>query len=438
MTLAITGCDLWTSDGHVTSQTLLISDGRIDAIGTDLAIPAGAEVIDGTGLIALPGLINTHTHAALSLLRGAVEDVSVDAWFNEYVWPIEVNVTADDVYLGTLLAAAEMIAAGVTTFADHYFHMDRAAAAVEESGIRADLGQCYFSSQGDDGLDASVAFANTWHGGAAGRITTSVAPHAPYTCSDQHLAAAAEAARELGVRVHLHAAEHIEQTESSLERRGVTPIQVLEDTGILDAGAIIAHGCGITASDVEILGRYAGRVGVSHCPKVYLKHGLQPLTPIPALLDAGVAIGMGTDGPAGCNSIDIFESMRLMALTQKHATRDATWMTTRHALELATAGGAAVLGRSDLGRLDVGAVADIILVDLTGPHCQPLHDPAAALVYAAGSRDVHSTIVDGRPLMVNRVMRTIDVADVVRRVGERAAALVALRDAGQSIQHYDP
>tara|TARA_B110000483_G_scaffold9892_1_gene11696 strand:- start:601 stop:1590 length:990 start_codon:yes stop_codon:yes gene_type:complete len=329
-----------------------------------------------------------------------------------------------------------MIQAGVTSFADHYFHADRAAAAVINSGLRANLGMTFFSSQGPAGLETSASFAADWNDAAGGRITTSLAPHATYTCDDADLSSAAEAARTLGVRVHLHAAETVEQTESSLAARGITPIQVLADTGVLDAGVLIAHGCGIVPDDLALLAPFADRIGVAHCPKTYMKLATNPLTPIDELRSAGIAVGLGTDGPASCNSIDLFENMRLTALAQKFIHRDATRLGVSQALAMAGPESARAIG-SSAGRLAVGAPADIILVDLSGLHCQPLHNPLAALVYSARASDVQTTIVDGIPLMVDRELLTVDAAELSARVAARAPQLLD-HDPTQSIQTYAP
>jgi cytosine/adenosine deaminase-related metal-dependent hydrolase len=433
--LVIRNCDALIGGVVVSSQDIHVVAGVITAIGPTSAQSLTGDV-DAAGLMAMPGFINSHTHAAMTLLRGAVEDVAVESWFNDHIWPIEVNVTADDVQLGTELACAEMIQAGVTSFADHYFHADRAAAAVINSGLRANLGMTFFSSQGPAGLETSASFAADWNDAAGGRITTSLAPHATYTCDDADLSSAAEAARTLGVRVHLHAAETVEQTESSLAARGITPIQVLADTGVLDAGVLIAHGCGIVPDDLALLAPFADRIGVAHCPKTYMKLATNPLTPIDELRSAGIAVGLGTDGPASCNSIDLFENMRLTALAQKFIHRDATRLGVSQALAMAGPESARAIG-SSAGRLAVGAPADIILVDLSGLHCQPLHNPLAALVYSARASDVQTTIVDGIPLMVDRELLTVDAAELSARVAARAPQLLD-HDPTQSIQTYGP
>lgn len=435
--LNIYNCDALIEGAVVVGQDIRLVDGLIAEI-SDTA-PGGFNLgpgdIDGTGLLAMPGLINGHTHAAMTMLRGAVEDVPIESWFNDHVWPIEVNVNESDVHLGTMLACAEMIQGGVTSFADHYFHENETARAVEESGIRANLGMTFFSSQGEEGFQASVDFAEQWHGAADGRITASIAPHATYTCSDEDLRAAAEEARRLGIQVHIHAAESLDQTNHTIEERGVTPVAMLAETGILDAGALIAHGCGIVESDLALLSGNAANIGVAHCPKTYMKLAINPLTPIRELQEIGVAVGLGTDGPASCNSIDLFENMRLTALAQKYNTTDATWLTTAEALNMAGPESARVIN-AEVGLLQVGLKADVILVDLSGLHNQPVHDPLAALVYSARATDVRTTIVDGVPLMVDRELLTIDAAELAAAVRTRAPQLMNF-DASQSIQTYN-
>lgn len=418
-------------------QDILINGNTVTAIQPTGMAANGREVIDAHEQIALPGLINTHAHVPMVIFRGLAEDVSIERWFNEFMWPLESNLTEDDVYWGMLLGLVEMIESGVTTVADHYFFMDRAAQAVQEAGTRAALGWAVFGDRGYAALDATADFVARWQGGADGRITCWMAPHAPYTCDDDFLAASVGHAERLGVGIHIHAAEEMGQTRASLAKRGITPIQVLAETGVLDRPTIIAHGCGILPEDVALLSKYADHVGVTHSPKTYLKLGMG-LTPLFALRKVGVAVGLGTDGAVSNNTLDIFESLRLMAMLQKHETRNPEVMTIPEALDIALRGSARVVGMADkIGQLSPGYLADIILVDMSGAHVQPLHSVTASLVYNTRASDVQTTIVNGRILMRDRQLLTLDKVEIIRRVNQNMTRL-AQRVPTQRIQTYHP
>ncbi|MFF8355586.1 amidohydrolase [Streptomyces chartreusis] len=442
--LIITGCTVLVHDdqeriGFEEDAAIVVRDGVVESVTSADAVRGrdAAERIEAAGQVALPGLVNCHTHAPMVTLRGVAEDLPIEEWFNDVVWPIESNLTEKDVELGARLACAEMIRAGVTCFADHYFSMDAVAAVVEECGIRAHLGEAYFSSQGPRGLEKSLEFALRQRGGAGGRITTALAPHAPYTVDDADLAATAALARDHGLPVHLHAAENRDQAEASLARHGVTPIEVLRRTGILDTDVLIAHGTGILDSDLPLLEAADGSTAVATAPRGYLKFAWPTTTPVRALHDIGIPVGLATDGAASNNSLDVWESMALTALVQKSTTGDPRWLTARQALHHATLQSARAVGLGDrLGTLAPGRRADIVLVDLSGPHTQPVHDLAATLVHSARSSDVRTTVVDGRILMRDRELLTIDVTAVVRELGERMPALLD-RGHGRRIQDYD-
>ncbi len=416
-----------------------VQGSRIAAIAPTQPVEtlAAREVVAAEGLLATPGLINTHAHTPMVLFRGLAEDVSVNRWFNEFIWPVESNLTAEDVYWGMLLGLVEMIEAGVTTVADHYFFMDEAARAVSEAGTRALLGWAVFASQGYAALDATADFVERWQDGAGGRIRTWMAPHAPYTCDDDFLRATVAHARRLGVGIHIHAAEDPAQTASSLAKRGITPIQVLEQTGVLELPTLIAHGCGILPADVELLRNYSGHVGVAHCPKTYLKLA-SGLTPILPLQGAGVTVGLGSDGAASNNTLNIWESLRLMALMQKFTANDPEVMPLHAALDIAFMGSAAAICMADeLGRLAPGRLADIALIDLRGAHNQPLHNVAAALVYSMQAADVRTVVVDGRVVMHDRTLRTLDKAAIIAQVN-RTMVRLAQRIPERRIQIYNP
>jgi 5-methylthioadenosine/S-adenosylhomocysteine deaminase len=420
-------------------QDIEITDGAITAVRPTREGEVDGQVVDGTGLLAIPGLTNSHTHTPMVMFRGAAEDVSVEDWFNSRIWPMEVNLTRERVRVGARLACAEMLLSGVTGFVDHYFYADQIALAAQELGIRADISPTFFSSSGVEGRTAAFDAVDGILAMNDPRIRASLGPHSTYTVTEEDLQITADHARDLGLKVHLHVAENMDQTRSSLERLGVTPIEVAERTGILDAGTVIAHGCGITPADIEILARYADRTGVSSGPKGYLKFALDPITPIRGLLDAGITVGAGTDGAASNNTLDVLEAMQYIAVSTKRQEHDAMALTISEALRIGTRGGATLSGMGDsLGALEVGRRADIVLVDLSGVHCRPVHDPRAALLYSVKAvNDVHTVLVDGELVVADHTLLTYDLAEILSAADAIASDLIDLSRGG-SIQSYAP
>ena len=418
-------------------QDVVIRGNAIESVRPTSATPPpdAGEIIEANGQLLMPGLVNCHSHVPMVIFRGLAEDVSLEKWFNEYMWPLESNLQEEDVYWGMLLGLVEMIEAGVTCVADHYFFMDRAAEAVRQAGTRAALGWAVFGSQGAAGLDRTAEFCRRWQGAAEGRITTWMAPHAPYTCDDDFLRAARDRAADLGVGIHIHVAETRGQTEAHVQKRGITPIRLLDDLGILKLPTILAHAVGATEDDIRLL---ADRpAGVAHCPKTYLKLAMG-IAPIHAMLQAGVAVGLGTDGAVSNNTLDVWESMRLMALTQKEATGAPENLTLAQTLAIATRGSARVAGLGDrIGAVEPGRLADLILMDLDGSHHQPLHSVPASLVYAARASDVRTVIVNGQVLMRDRHLLTLDKPEIIRQVN-RSLERLARRTPASRIQVYRP
>ncbi len=398
------------------NQDILVRGNKVEAVQATGKADASQfkQVIDAHGMLAMPGLINTHAHVPMVIFRGLAEDVTIEKWFNDYMWPLESNLQEDDVYWGMLLGLAEMIEAGVTSVADHYFYMDRAAEAVDKAGTRALLGWAIFGNQGPAAIDMTAEFVRQYNGAANGRIRVWMAPHAPYTCDDAFLKANVQAARELGVGIHIHVSETRGQTETSLERRGITPVQVLEQVGILEAPTILAHVCGALPADIEILARYP--TGIAHAPKTYLKLAMGT-APVLEFRKAGIPVGLATDGAVSNNTLDIWESLRLMAMTQKNHAGTPEVMTIPQALNIATRGSAQVFGLPDrLGAIAPGYLADLILVDLSGIHHQPLHSITASLVYNVRASDVQTVVVDGQVIMRDRQLLTINKAEVIENV----------------------
>ncbi|MEM6431880.1 MAG: amidohydrolase, partial [Deinococcota bacterium] len=371
--------------------------------------------------------INCHAHSAMTLFRGVAEDVDVMTWFNDIIWKLETNLSPEDVYWGAKLAAIEMIEAGVTTVSDHYFFADEVARAFLDAGLRAHIAPTLFDAAGadlDQALQTSQDFVSRWQGEGTtseqddvGRIQVWLGPHSPYLCSREMLTEVKELAKSLGIGIHLHVSETKSQVEISLEQHGKTPARYLEQLGLFEVPVLCAHATHATTDDITILAQH--KAGVAHCPKTFLKlaSGIADVT---EMLARGVPVGLGTDGPASNNTLDIFEQMRLTAMLQKHERDDATVLGRQEVVGLATAGAARVLCEQQLGKLQPGYLADVILVSLDEAHIQPVHDLAAALVYSASARDVQSVMVHGEVLMQQRVLPKLDKREVVEHVTIRA------------------
>lgn len=430
----VTVVDPGASTRVLPSHDVAVNGNRISAVGPSGSQPDGAtRTIDGRGMVLMPGLINAHAHAAMVLFRGAAEDVTVEAWFNDIIWPMESHLTSDDVYWGTLLAAAEMIESGVTTVADHYLHADRVAEAISTSGMRGHVAWTMFGQEAFAELERSARFAADWNGAADGRIRVWLGPHSPYICSPEFLREVAAEAGRLGLGSHIHVAETAQQVELCRRQYGVSPFRLLEQVGLMQHPLLCAHAAHPDDDDLGRLALYGA--GVAHCPKTFLKLAAG-IAPIVQMLECGIRVGLGSDGAASSNTLDIFEQMRLAAMLQKHEEGNPEILTVRHALDLSTTGGAAVIGQhQDLGRVAEGYLADLILVRLDGAHVQPVYDVIAALVYAVRASDVDTVIVDGQVLMEGRRLLTIDKAEVLREVTARAMRLTERRSTAR-IQTY--
>ena len=367
------------------------------------------------------------------LFRGLVEDVSIESWFNDFIWPLEANLTPEDVYWGAMLGLAEMIEAGITSVADHYFFMDEVAQAVEMSGMRANLAWAVFAHQGITKLDETCDFIERWQGKADGRITTWLGPHAPYTTNPDYLKITAERAAEMGVGIHIHVSETAEQVQLSLEEYSITPVQMLADSGILERPTILAHCLYATQEDIELLSQYS--TGIARSPKTYLKLGMG-VTSVDIIHSKGISVGLATDGAVSSNTMDILEQLRLMVLTEKDMAKDSTKMPIEKALDIAFHGGASVMQMpEDLGDIEVGKLADIVLLKQDSMRTFPRYNPAANLVYSSSSSDVHTVICNGKILLSDGKLQTID-KDLVKR--EVTARIVRLseRVPGKRIANY--
>ncbi|MDP3047664.1 MAG: amidohydrolase [Chloroflexota bacterium] len=418
------------------SADIAISDGAILSVGAAPVNFQPGEIIDATDHVALPGFFNAHTHAAMTLERGWAEDLPLDRWFNERVWVAESALEEEDVYWGATLAACEMIRGGTVAFADHYFWMDQVARVVEESGLKALLAWCVFGlgaeqEIGGTTLERTIGFIKQFNGAAGGRIHTILGPHSPYICSPEFLARVARESERLGIGVHLHLAESKEQFDASMSKHGKSPAAVVADLGLLDRPSVAAHCLYLTEADMEILAKKGATV--AHCPKTYMKLSMG-VAPVLDLLRKGVNVAVGTDGPASNNNLDMLESTRLAVLVQKLHSGDPQALPSLAALRLATQAGARALGFPNSGELAPGRSADLILMDLRRPHLCPRHDLAANVVHAAQSADVSHVIVNGRLLLRDHQILTLD-EERIRHEAEKRAFRMVNQDL-HAVRHY--
>jgi 5-methylthioadenosine/S-adenosylhomocysteine deaminase len=408
-----------------------IKNGVITALGAmaDLADADTADtIIDGSGQLVMPGLVNTHTHAPMTLFRGMADDLPLMAWLHEHIFPAEAkSVNPEMVYWCTKLAAAEMILSGTTTVADGYFLEDSVAEALTACGMRSVVAQGVidFPAPGvpDPSRNVSTAadFIDRWQG-KTDLLAPAVFCHSPYTCSPETLKSAKEMARRKKVKLFVHLAETKAETDQIREQHGTTPVRYLENLGLLDKDTICVHCVWLEQEEIKILARSGAQVVT--CPQSNMKLGAG-IAPLKEMLDAGISVGLGTDSCASNNRLDMFFEMDMCAKLHKVKDLEPTAMPAAKVLEMTTLGGARVLGlEKNIGSLEVGKKADVILIDCRQPHLQPFYHPDL-LVYAANGGDVATAIIDGKLVMLKRKVLTFDVDEVMAKVRELARKIIA-------------
>jgi len=387
------------------TQDILIEDGKIISIAPNQDKNEAELIIDGTETLALPGLINIHTHAAMSLLRGYADDMHLQEWLSEKIWPLEAHLTGDDVYIGTKLACLEMIRSGTTAFNGMYFFMDRVAQAVDEAGIRAQLSHGMITF-GDPEKFASeqkatkdlVACVKQMNNPC---ITAAVAPHAPYTVPPDHMKWCAEFSANEDIGLHIHVSETKSEVDSVLEMYGKRPAMLLDECGCLNERTILAHGCWLDSDECALIGKRGASVAYSPCSNMKLATGRA--LPYDELKASGANVGLSTDGCSSNNNLDMFEEMKFASLFQKSFWNRDTALPAQEVLKMATECGAKAM-RLSSGVLAPHAPADIVLVGLAHPSMVPLHNDVSNIVYAANGGLVETVLCDGALLMHERTI----------------------------------
>jgi 5-methylthioadenosine/S-adenosylhomocysteine deaminase len=409
--------------------SVAIAGDVIAEIGPNLAAKyPHAELLTCPHGLIMPGLINTHTHAAMSCFRGLADDLPLMDWLTQHIFPREAQLTKEIVYQSTLLSICEMIKSGTTTFNDMYLFTKEVARAAEEAGMRAWLGEAFFDfpSPNYGELEHGFAYVEELFSQHAGSelISITVNPHAVYTCSPGLLQRSAALAKEKNALLHLHLAETKSEVSGCVEHYGCTPVRHLENLGLLHERVVAAHCVMLNGEDIELLARR--KVKVAHCPESNMKLA-SGIAPVQQMLAKGVMVGLGTDGSASNNDVDMFGEMSTTAKLHKVCDLDPTAMSAATVLQAATMGGAALLGaEQEIGSLAVGKKADIIMLDMNQPHLCPVYNPVSHLVYAAKGSDVLHSVINGRVVLRNRRLTTLDEAAILAEMGRIGEAVKAM------------
>ena len=397
----------------IKKASILIVDNTIEEISNDLSVTDASKVIDGTNKITMPGLVNTHSHVAMALLRGVGDDEELQTWLNDYIWPKEAKLDEKLVYAGSKLAMAEMIKTGTTTFNDMYFYMEETAKAVEESGIRGVLGYGMIDLFDDEKrkqeIKATKNLIKNSHNTANGRVQVAVAPHAPYTCSEELLSESKKLANKHNLKLHIHVSETQQEVNDLEKQRNQTPFEYLDSIDLLDENTIAAHGVWTTDNEMKLLKEK--QVSISHNPSSNMKLA-SGIAPVSKYIKNDINVAIGTDGVSSNNNLDMFSEMKLTALLQKVNTMNAKTLPAQATFNMATENGARALG-INTGSIKEGKLADIVLVNMNVPHMIPVRNPLSNIIYSALGSDVDTVICDGQLLLEDKKLLTINEEDAI-------------------------
>ena len=394
---------------EIKKSSLLIQNDKIVEISDRIDSNDAEDVINAEGKVLIPGLVNTHTHLSMTLMRGLADDIPLETWLNNHIWPVEAELNGEHCYAGALLACAEMIKSGTTCFNDMYFFMDHVARAAEESGIRGMLSHGMIDFGDEDKrrqeFKESIRIIKKCHNTGNGRIKVAFGPHSPYTCSKELLEGVKTEAAKHGVRIHIHVSETQKEVSDILETHGMRPFEYLDEMDFLGNEVTAAHAVWVSDREIEIIKEK--NVKLSHNPSSNMKLS-SGVSPVAELLDKGICVSMGTDGPASNNNMDLLEEMKIAALLQKVNTMNPTVLAAEEVFKMATINGASALGlENEIGSIDLGKKADIVLVNMKTAHLTPFRNPISHLVYSANGGDVDTVICNGEILMKNRELLTL-------------------------------
>lgn len=402
-------------------QSLLIKDDLIAEIAETIDEGNVDKIIDAEGKILLPGLINTHTHLSMTLFRGLADDLSLDSWLNDHIWPMEANLNGDYCYIGALLGAVELIKSGTTTFSDMYFYMEDVARAVEDAGIRAVLsyGMIDFgdAEKREAEIEENLQLFKSCNGMADGRIKVFFGPHSPYTASEDLLIKVRELADEYNMGIHIHVSETEKEINDSLDEKGLRPFEYLEKIGFLGPDVVAAHCVWLSDEEIKIIKKHDVKVSHNPCSNMKLASGIAPVS---KLIENDICVSIGTDGASSNNNLDLIEELKTASLLQKVSTLDPKVLTSDEAITMATIKGAEALGlENEIGSIEVGKKADIILIDTNSANMVPDSSSLSSnVIYSANGSNVDTTICNGKILMENKKLTVLDEQEIYDKARE--------------------
>ncbi len=431
-TILIKNALILNSNFQNKKQSLLIKDDLIAEIADEIDESNADKIIDAEGKILLPGLINTHTHLSMTLFRGLADDLSLDSWLNDHIWPMEANLNGDYCYIGALLGAVELIKSGTTTFSDMYFYMEDVARAVEDAGIRAVLsyGMIDFgdAERRENELNENLKLFKNCNGMADGRIKVFLGPHSPYTASEELLIRTRELADEYNMGIHIHVSETQKEIDDVSAEKGLRPFEYLEKIGLLGPDVVAAHCVWLSDEEIDIIKKHDVKVSHNPCSNMKLASGISPVS---KLIENDICVSIGTDGASSNNNLDLIEELKTASLLQKVATLDPKVLSSDEAVEMATIKGAEALGLdSEIGSIEVGKKADIILIDTNAANMVPdSSNLTSNIIYSANGSNVDTTICNGKILMENKKLTVLDEDEIYAKAKQAIKELKELKEA---------
>jgi len=407
-----------SDDSESKKQSLLIKNDIIAEIADEIDESNLDKIIDAKGKILLPGFINTHTHLSMTLFRGLADDLSLDSWLNDHIWPMEANLNGDYCYIGALLGAVELIKSGTTTFSDMYFYMEDVARAVDEAGIRAVLsyGMIDFGDEErrKNEINENLSLFKNCNGMADGRIKVFLGPHSPYTASEELLVQVRQLADEYNMGIHIHVSETEKEINDSLDEKGLRPFEYLDKIGLLGPDVVAAHCVWLSDKEIEIIKKHDVKISHNPCSNMKLASGIAPIS---KLIENDICVSIGTDGASSNNNLDLIEELKTASLLQKVSTLDPKVLNSSQSLAMGTIEGAKALGLdSEIGSIEVGKKADIILIDTNSANMVPDSSSLSSnIIYSANGSNVDTTICNGKILMENKKLTVLDEQEIFEK-----------------------